>query len=408
MPHLRFHFLLKHRHNMDGMRAFYLNTALRSLVFALIGIFTPVYLYRQGAEVFGGNSAGLIIVALFYIIVRLTTLSLAIPVSKTIERLGFRRSILVSAILLALHIVSLYLADGRHEMWLLPAAILIGVETLFYWISRMSAISIDSSIDAIGKQVGILTILERASYILGPFAGGIIIEIWGFRVLYSVSFFLLIASIVPIFMMGHHVHRNGVSLKGFWLWTRDRRFFHQAVATVGRAGDDYAGGVVWPLVVSLMGAGLAVVGTVWSIMSVASLLMRYISGVLFDRLSRKGGSEDEKFFGFTAIMNSVTWVLRVFVASVSQVLLVELSFGLLGTAYRNISDDYIYLGGKRMSEIAYFTYREMAYSIASVVLLGLMIVGVFFGVWKEIVFITASFWVLLSAVQARESNMHHK
>lgn len=407
MPHWRFHFQIRRQNGFDGIRAFYLNTILLSMVLALVGVFTPVFIYRQGVDLYGTSASGLVLVALFYIVVRLVIMATAIPISRIIEKIGFRMSVLVSVFFLAFHLIALYFTDNHHAYWLLPAAIFVGINVPLYWISRMSTISIDSKGDKIGQQVGTLMLLEKASYILGPFAGGLIIEIWGFKTLYLVSFLLLSTSVVPVFMMGHHVHRNGVSLKGLWYWVKDRRFFHQAVATVGRANDDYAGGIVWPVVVSLMGSGLAVVGSIFSVLGVVSLIMRYVSGVVFDRLHRRGGREDEAMFGIAAIVNSATWIARMFVGNVSQVLLVDSTMGSFGTVYRNVSDDYTYLGGKRMSEIAYFTYREIVYSVASIAMLGVMIIGVYFGVWKELVFITASFWVLVSTVQARESNMHH-
>jgi len=58
-----------------------------------------------------------------------------------------------------------------------------------------------------------------------------------------------------------------------------------------------------------------------------------------------------------------------------------------------------------MHEIAYFTYREMAYSIGVLVFLALMIIGIYFKFWKEMVLITSAVFIFLSQVQAKESHL---
>lgn len=405
MPHVNLSVFHRKHHTLEGMNAIYLNSTLRTLVLAIVGIFTPVYLYRLGMGRYGEVLPSILLVIVYYIIIRGTVLLLAIPVSRVIEEIGFRKSVLISVFLLSGNLISLYFTDFNFN-WLFLAALLSGINIPFYWISRQSAISIDSRAEDIGKQVGMLTLLEKASYILGPVAGGLIIEYWGFHIMYGIAFLLLLFSVIPVFMMPHHVHRNGVSLKGFFVWMKDRKFFHQAIALFARASDDYGNGVVWPLFVSMLGSGLAVVGSLFSAVSVVSLITRYVSGLAFDKLHDKGGNEDEKLFGAMALLNSIYWIVRLFVTTMKQVFLVDLTIGAAGTAYRNMSDSYRYLGGKRMSEIAYYTYSEMMYSVAVLMILSIMAIGAYYGVWREVVIVTASFWVIVSMVQSRESNMH--
>lgn len=399
-PHIHIHRPL----NFDGVRAFYMNAFLRSMVFSLAGIFVPIYIFQIGRDVWGGMSSGLLAVAGFYILLRLIVMVVSIPISKVIETLGFRRSVLLSNIFLGIYILALMMAERDWRFGLL-AAVGAGLNIPLYWTSRFSVVSQDSRNDDLGKQISFMAIMEHVAGVLGPLAGGLMLEKWGFMTLYGTTLVILTVSVIPLFFMPHHVHRNGVSLSGFFLWLKDRQFFHQSVAAAGRTIDDYATAIVWPLVIMFIGVSFGVLGGVFSLVTLLATIMRYVSGIWFDRLHRKGGYEDEAMFAVAGVGQSLSWVARIFALSVGGVVLIDSVAAFFGTTYRNISDDYMFLGGKRMSEIAYFTYREMVSSLAAVLVFSGMVVGVYFGVWKEIVFAMAAMWVLLGVIQGRESNL---
>src|SRR3989339_329604 len=135
------------------MKPFYLNGMLRSLVFALVGIFTPVFLYKLGIEEFGAAKYGIMLVAGYYIVMRITTLAGVIPISWIIKKIGFRRSIAISLLILAINLGSLLFA-GNHFWLVLVSAIAGGLNIPFYWVARSSAISQDSDKVQVGRQLG--------------------------------------------------------------------------------------------------------------------------------------------------------------------------------------------------------------------------------------------------------------
>ena len=390
--------------HFEGMTAFYINAMLRAMVFALVGIFTPIFIYTEVLLAWGDKTWALLAIAGYYLLVRLIDLLLVIPIARLIEKLGFRWSVMVSVVFLGIYLIALHFAD--YQMWwFIVSAIAVGINIPFYWIARNSAISQDSKSDKMGKQIGILSVLERMVGVLGPVAGGYIIQTWGFATLYSVAFVVLLTSVAPLFSMPHHIHRNGVSLGGFFIWLKNKRFVHQAVATIGRSFDDISGSILWPVVVSLMGVGVTTLGSVFSFLTLISMLIRYLSGLLFDKLYSKGGDEDERVFSVAAIGQALTWLPRMIASNVVQVLWIDGVGAIFGTTYRNISDDYKYLGGKRMSEIAYFSYLEITYSMSVIFFMLIMMVGVLTGVWKELLFGITAIAVLASIVQAKESNL---
>ena len=121
--------------------------------------------------------------------------------------------------------------------------------------------------------------------------------------------------------------------------------------------------------------------------------------------NKKHGLEDEVMFSIAAVGTSIAWLARLFVGNVSSILLLDGGTSVFGTTWRNVKGDYDVLGAKRMHEIAYYTYKQMTYSIGVIVMSLLWIVGAWYGVWRELLFVSASVWVLMSIVQARESNL---
>ena len=65
----------------------------------------------------------------------------------------------------------------------------------------------------------------------------------------------------------------------------------------------------------------------------------------------------------------------------------------------------MHLGGKRMGSIAYWVYMEIIYSLGAITVFGVMAVGIYFGIWKELVMGTIALWSLATIVMARESNL---
>lgn len=389
---------------LQGLQAFYVNALLRSLVMALSQIFIPVFIYQTGVEISGSRDTGLLTVAAYYIVLRLTTLASSITLSKMIERMGFRRSMAASVVLMIGELGLLTLAS--QEAWLIwPAAIVTGIGSPLYWIARHSALSQDTPRPTIGKTIAWLSTMERISALVGPLAAGLIIERSGFPALFGLAIAIAGISVLPLWQLPRHTHRNGVSLKGFGYWLSDKRYTHQVIGNVGNIMYGYGIGIIWPLTMYVMGIKLATLGAIFSGVAVVTLGFKMAWGWLFDKLHRRRDWADEIIYGISALGTAAMWMIRLFVGTVTSIFVVDSIGEIFQTGYQNFQEDYVYLGGKRMGSIAFWVYREMVYSVAAIGLMVVMAIGIKFGVWKELTFLTISLWILASTVIAKESNL---
>jgi hypothetical protein len=386
------------------MKPFYLNGMLRSLVFALVGIFTPVYLFKLGMDLFGDVRYGVMLVGGYFVLTRLTTVLSVVPISWLIERIGFRRSIFISLFILAVNLGTLLFAS-EYAILILVSAIAGGLNIPFYWVARSSAISQDSDNKHVGSQMAIMTTAEQVTTLLGPLSAGLLVEKWGFQSLYTLALVILFVSAIPLWGMRPHVHKNGATWRGFFQWIRNPRYFHIGVGVGARAIDDYSISVLWPLAIFVMGVKAGIMGGIFSTVALTSLVVRILMGKMFDKLRSRGDWSDEILYMLSAGFSSIAWIVRLFVGSIGSILMLDMTGAVFGTIYASFYIDYEQLGGKRMGSILYWVYGEMMYSMMTILLFSLVMIGAWYGVWQQMFMILASFWVLVSMVMAKESNM---
>lgn len=389
---------------IDGVHAFYANGLMRSLALSMVTIFLPVFIYLQGMKVWQVMSSALLLVAGFYIMQRMLIAILVFPLSKLIEKIGFRRSITLSALLLLGFIVCLLLAENNLN-WLWVALVCEGLNIPLYWISRDSALSQDIPGKEMGGKMRLIVVLENIAGLLGPFAGGAIVVFFGYSTLFTTVLGLLVVSIIPLWWMPPHTHKNGVSLAGFWGFLKNGRYRHQVIANFGCALTDYGNGIIWPLMLFLQGINHEQLGAIFSAAAIVTIAIQYVSGGWFDRLRAKRDLSDEWVYGIATVWTSIIWIARLFVQGIGQVMSLDMGRQLLGTIHNNFYIDYLHLGGKRMGSIAFWVYMEVVYSVGVVFIFGIMATGIYYGNWKEMVLITISLWSLVTVVMGRESNL---
>lgn len=381
---------------IDGLHAFYANGLLRSLYMSMTTIFVPLFIYSL--------TKSILLVITFFVVERIFVIGLVFPISKLIEKLGFRKSITLSVLFLMGYTGSLLLAS-KNINYLWVSAICGSFQIPLYWISRDSALSQDIDKQNMGTKMGYAVVIENIAGLLGPFAGGAIVAFLGYQALFICALGVLALSAIPLWWMPPHTHKNGVSLYGFWQFLTNGRYLHQAVANFGCAMNDYGNGVIWPLILFLQGITNEKLGAIYSFVAVVTIVIQFVGGKWFDKLRARKDYADEGIFGIATFGVALSWIVRMFVKGIVQVLPVDIGRQIFSGVYANFYSDYLHLGGKRMGSIAFWVYGELIYSFGTIFLFGVMAIGVYYGIWKELVLITISLWSLATIVIARESNM---
>jgi len=361
---------------ISGVRALYLNNLLRGLAGSMVAIFFPAYVFLWGYEN-GGLAMGLRVLILSLVIERGLVFLLAGPLGRLVKRIGFKMSILLSSLLLSLWFI-LPAIFPRSLVLIIALSVVAAILIPIYWLARLSILSLDGDKDRYGGEVSFLALLDQASSILGPFVGGVLVATSGFGLLFGVATFVCLLSAIPIFFVGDYQIKDGISLKHFEKWTRNKKERHLHWSFIGQGLANMVDANFWPLYVYLIVGSFAVLGALTSISFALAAVAIYLAGRLFDKKRALGGVEDEKEYTLATIFLGLLTLLRPLISSVLGLLSFDAVFRMSLPFWGVDYDAYLFSAGKRArSVLEFFTYREVIYSFSRVV--GPMILLLFVG-----------------------------
>lgn len=379
----------------------YWNIFLRGLGMSMLGLFVPIYIYSIGASG-AGLAAGLRLIAWYMLIQRFLMAVMTVGVAKLIGKIGFRWGVLLGS---SLTVVYYFLPSVLSASFGLVAimAVLTAFSIPFYWISRLSVLAIDGEYKSFGRETGIVTFLERGGAVLSPLAGGVIAQVLGFKMLFTVGTVIVFLSTIPLFFMKHHRRDGEVSWRGFKRWLTDKNKRHLLISFVGEGWDGFVTSYYWPLFIFLAVGSMEVLGGISSITMLFSIVMVFFASRWFDKKRAVGGSEDERMFWRANGLLALVRFLRAGFGSLAGLFSIDLVTKLTSPFYWIPFGGYMYSAGKKDKSPRFYAYREMVYSLAIVIACGLVIlmVGREWRWWG--VFGFSAVGVLLTMMMAKES-----
>jgi len=196
--------LLEPRHywrniGFDELSELYTAQLLRSLGISLIGLFTPIYLYKIGYS--------LQEIALFHVAWFLFRPLFDLASARIIARIGPKHTMLLSSFI---HIIYLGLIMTIQDLkW--PLILVASVGSLAYGL-HLLAVAVDFSkikhTKHGGKELGYLDSMQKVGGVLGPLVGGLIANYSDPRYAIALAMLVLLASAIPLFMSSEVVMVN--------------------------------------------------------------------------------------------------------------------------------------------------------------------------------------------------------
>lgn len=274
--------ILKRRHywryvGFDELSELCTSAMLRSTSLSLIGIFVPIYLYKLD---YGLPMVMAFMAALFAARILSDVLS-----GFLVAWFGPKHIILTSYLLQILSLVVLLeLPDYNWLFW--PAAIIYGLANSLFFVAYHVDFSKIMHSDHGGKELGLMTILERIGAAIGPVAGGVVATMFGAEYTLVAAIVLLTAAAIPMLMSAEPVrlkqklHFKGLPIRSLW---RDNLSYgglgYSTTVSIG----------LWPIFMAIAifaNNDYAFVGLVVSVGTIAAILSARAIGHLVDR--RKG------------------------------------------------------------------------------------------------------------------------
>lgn len=361
---------VKSNRTREVLSPLYWNIFLRTLGVAMVGLFTPLFIFKLGRD-YLSIAEGLRWVALYLVFQRILMVLGGVGVAKVVERIGYGLCILIGNSLLVIYFLMPLL--GLQNLSLVMAMAAVSAPALlFYWIPRLSILSNEGSEGKFGREVGIIQLLERGAGILAPFVGGVVVQTFGFDALFLLGGVIILASCVPLLFVRYRVVRDGVSWRGLWQWWIESRNLGLKMGHLGTAVDAVVTVHYWPIFIFLIFNNYERLGVMAAITAFISMIVAFLVGRAFDKGRSRENRIDKKIFYSGGIGLGVVYVLRMFVSSFLGVWAVDLISKLISPLYLVPFDGYLYSAGKKRPVVEFYVYREITYSLM-IVLVGLLV-----------------------------------
>lgn len=347
MLHL-YEYLWRHAHR--PLPQIYFSLVLRTFALSLIGIFVPLYLYKE----MGFSFAETISFYLFYSVV----FAIATPLAaKFAARFGVKHTIIMSVPFYLLFILLLYLLPTLSiPLWLIAAC--AGVSLPFYWMGIHLLFYQASDHSHRGAEFGLRQAFTVLGGMFGPLLGGLTIFYYGFSAIFLLVTLLLLCSGLILFLtkenhIRYHFSLRSIINKDHW---KDSLYF------VSSGTHVMAEGLIWPLFVFVILQDYFSLGIVGSILAGISAILIFAVGKLSDSVNRRS-----IIWGITGF-ESLAWFLRSAVQTTGHVFAVTI-FGAITAGIRASPLGALEYDKARGDISGYFVSREIFICLGRILIL---------------------------------------
>lgn len=344
--------IVKYLMSKKELNELYVSMVLRTLAFSMIGVFVPLFLFKE-------LSYSLQEIIYYYIVYSFSFL-ISTPIgAKLGNYIGIKHVILFSTPLFIFYFAFLYLLESNPAFFFI-IPVIYGIADGIFWISFHIDFSMFSEEKTRGKQIGKYYSFALLAGLIGPMIGGVILTVTSFNLLFSIVSLLLIGSAVPLFFT------KDVKRKYKFSWNFMKAgSIRDLCSFIGVGSLLIVEGVFWPIFIfSILGLYVAM-GSLYSLLGVVSLLVTYVTGKLVDVFDKR---KLVKVFSFS---NSIVWIVNIFIKTKLELISVSTIMSITSIAMNIPYTAIMY--NKCGKNVEYLVFREFGLCIGRVIVLLLVL-----------------------------------
>ncbi len=277
------------------MREFYASSAIFDFGVAMAAIFEPIYLWKIGWH--------LPSIILFYLAAYAFYFLIA-PLGASFARSrGYEHSIALSTPFLVLYFLALY-AIPHHGAFAALSAAAFGIFRMFYWPGARSIIARYSTDEDGGRTLSGLSALSIGATVLGPIVGGIVLQQYGFAVLFLIVSAVILLSNVPMLITPEKFEPHTLSYADAYKRMLRRPFRKTVVAHFGY-GEEFISDIIWPVFIIMVIPSYIAIGAVATAGAVFAIVAILVIGRMADEHHR------HPILHAGVLMTSFSWLIRI-------------------------------------------------------------------------------------------------
>ena len=333
----------------------YLSAALRSFAISLLGLFLPLYLHLERGFTLQQTLGFFIFYSVSFAI--LTPLA-----AKFAARFGVKHTVLCGVPLYLIAVLLLYLLKFFPISLVIISAIL-GASQAFYWLGMhmtfLHASNRKHRGEAIGKNKG----LNILSTMIGPLTGGFLITYYGFPAVFLLASIVLTLAGFSLFLS----HENHTKYEFSFRSLVDKDHWKYSLFFVSRGSAVIAAGVIWPLFIFFILDSYFSLGIVGSLLSAITFILLWVVGKYSDHADKR------KIIRYSTIFDSIIWVLRGLVLTVSHVYAVTIAAAITN-GIREAPLSALEYDNAHGNTAAYFVNREIYICLGRILMLTIVLI----------------------------------
>ena len=362
MPHTTFH--LFNFHLNRELSEIYFSIFIRTLAISMIGIFIPIYLFKEVGYT-------LTKVLFFYILAALFFAFLSPFIAKISNKIGLKYSVLLSSFFFIIFYFLLYnLQNYPYNVWFVLTALSVALTVSFFWIAFHADFAKFTQKKHRGEEVGVRISFSIVIGMLGPLIGGLIITYLGFNILFIVVSLLMLASSLPLFFSKEIHEPSQFSLKNIF----KEKKFKDALAYIGEGMKDRALIVIWPLFIFLSLPKYLLLGFIASAVGLFTAVFTFIVGRFADKTDKR------TLIKISAISDAILWPVRTLSITFLHFFSFSVVSGILHTTLAVPFQARMYDKANKGNRLEYTVFREINIKIGEILILLISMISLSLGI----------------------------
>jgi MFS family permease len=375
------------------IKELYITVAILNFAASAITIFEPIYFYTIGFPLYK--------IMLFYLAVYVAYFLFMPLGGKIAKQKGFEHGIIYGSFFQAIYLICLF-GLPTNPTFIYGAILALAIQKSLFWPGYHADFAFFGQTGERGREIGNLEVINSLIYIIGPFFGGVIIGLFGFKTLFILMCFVVLISNIPMLVTNEcftpSVFKYGECYKR--LFAKENRKY--LLGYLG-FGEELVVATVWPIFIYVIVKNYTSVGSLVSMaMLVTAVALLYIGRLTDTKDKHQVIKTGSLFYTFSWFMRLVTsGIFGVFLADFfsrvfKQIIVIPLFSGLYERAIKT-------------SIVKTVIFFEMALTLGKILSASLLVlIFYFFGETWHVAFFLGGLFSLLFLVLSMDKKSFEK
>lgn len=352
--------------NKKNLKLLYAMRVAKNFSSKFAFFFLPIFLYQIGSDLnfrlfsFDAIQRGMLFIACFYLLSRLTSLITVMPIGDFIRKIQPKNGLMVAHFLRLITLILLIFGENQ-KLLIFLAAIYEGLYVNFFWLSSNYLLGENMKNRHLGKKLGILNSLLQVVSITSPLISGLMAFYFGFQSLFWLGIFFVFLCFVFTYFIKDSKVDDEISWQEFFDWFSEKRYKRLTISFFG--GYVYSESLyLWTLYIFLFLGNIKKVGYLYTVSVVLVFFILFLTAKYLD-----SGKKSKRPFYISGGLISFLWLIRTQFIGLFFLTMIDVCEKLAFNVYGLFYDNLLMKRSVGSQSYSYFVYRNVIISVSGLI-----------------------------------------